>query len=45
VRRLGEHLTTELDPRGILTQGEDGLYRFPFGESRLPILYSLLAVG
>jgi SAM-dependent methyltransferase len=43
VRHLGEHLAVELDPRGLLPQGEDGLYRLPFGDSCLPILYSLRA--
>ncbi|WP_405866984.1 class I SAM-dependent methyltransferase [Streptomyces sp. NBC_00005] len=42
-KHLGEHIATELDPRGILRQGEDGLYRLPFGDSHLPILYSLRA--
>ncbi|WP_374704544.1 class I SAM-dependent methyltransferase [Streptomyces sp. NL15-2K] len=40
-KHLGEHLATEIDPRGFLRQGEDGLYRLPFGDSHLPILYSL----
>jgi SAM-dependent methyltransferase len=43
VKHLGEHIATEIDPRGFLPQGEDGLYRFPFGDSHLPILYSLRA--
>ncbi|NUP01023.1 MAG: class I SAM-dependent methyltransferase [Nonomuraea sp.] len=43
VAELGEHVTADIDPRGLLTQGEDGLYRFPFGGSYLPILYSLRA--
>jgi SAM-dependent methyltransferase len=45
IKHLGEHVTAELDPRGILSRGEDGLYRFPFGDSCLPILYSLRAVS
>jgi SAM-dependent methyltransferase len=43
VKHLGEHIATELDPRGILPQGKDGLYRLPFGGSHLPILYSIRA--
>ncbi|MFI7500967.1 class I SAM-dependent methyltransferase [Streptomyces sp. NPDC049687] len=42
-KHLGEHVAAEFDPRGILHQGEDGRYRLPFGDSHLPILYSLLA--
>ncbi|WP_411150919.1 class I SAM-dependent methyltransferase [Streptomyces sp. A30] len=42
-KHLGERIATDLDPRGILRQGEDGLYRLPFGDSHLPILYSLRA--
>lgn len=45
VRRLGEHVASDLDPRGFLTRGEDGLYRLPLGDSHLPILYSLLAAS
>ncbi|WP_261987577.1 hypothetical protein [Actinomadura sp. HBU206391] len=44
IRRLGEHIATELDPRNILPQDQDGLYRLPFGDSHLPILYSIRAV-
>lgn len=43
VKRLGEHIASEIDPRGILHQGEDGRYRLPFGDSHLPVLYSLRA--
>ncbi|NRQ32621.1 class I SAM-dependent methyltransferase [Nonomuraea sp. NN258] len=43
VTSLGEHVAVDLDPRGLLTRGEDGLYRLPFGDSHLPILYSLRA--
>jgi SAM-dependent methyltransferase len=42
-KHLGEHTATEIDPRGFLPEGEDGLYRLPFGDSHLPILYSLRA--
>ncbi|WP_203973198.1 class I SAM-dependent methyltransferase [Planotetraspora silvatica] len=45
IKHLGEHIATDLDPRSILKQGEDGLYRLPFGDSHLPILYSLRAVS
>jgi len=45
IKHLGEHIATDLDPRSILPQGEDGLYRLPFGDSHLPILYSLRAVA
>lgn len=45
MRHLGEHTATELDPRGMLPRGEDGLYRLPFGDSYLPVLYSLRAVS
>ncbi|MEV4396264.1 class I SAM-dependent methyltransferase [Nonomuraea sp. NPDC049607] len=44
VAELGEHVAVELDPRGLLTEGEDGRYRLPFGDSHLPVLYSLVAV-
>ncbi|MFF1724793.1 class I SAM-dependent methyltransferase [Streptomyces sviceus] len=44
VERLGEHTETETDGRHILPQGPDGLYRFPFSDTYLPILYSLTAV-
>lgn len=45
VRRLGEHVDTDLDPRGILTQSPDGRYRLPLGDTHLPILYSLTATA
>ncbi|MEU5633609.1 class I SAM-dependent methyltransferase [Streptomyces rishiriensis] len=44
VERLGEHTETEADGRHLLPQGRDGLYRFPFSNTYLPILYSLRAV-
>lgn len=44
VERLDEHTETETDGRHILPQGPDGLYRFPFSDTHLPILYSLSAV-
>ncbi|MGW3917139.1 class I SAM-dependent methyltransferase [Streptomyces sp. NPDC005070] len=44
VERLGEHMETETDGRHILPQGPDGLYRFPFSGTQLPVLYSLSAV-
>ena len=43
VRHLGEHVAVEIDPRGMLPRGEDGRYRFPFGDSDLPVLFSLKA--
>ncbi|MEU9163939.1 class I SAM-dependent methyltransferase [Streptomyces sp. NPDC048424] len=43
VKHLGEHVAAEFDPRGFLTPGRDGLYRLPFGDSHLPVLYSLRA--
>ncbi len=43
VERLGEHTEADSDGRGILPRGEDGRYRFPFGQTYLPILYSLAA--
>ncbi|WP_078943643.1 class I SAM-dependent methyltransferase [Streptomyces aureus] len=43
VERLGEHTETETDGRHILPQGPDGLYRFPFSDTYLPVLYSLSA--
>ncbi|GAA0988847.1 class I SAM-dependent methyltransferase [Acrocarpospora macrocephala] len=43
VKQIGEHVAVEMDPRGMLPLGEDGLYRFPFGDSHLPVLYSLRA--
>ncbi|MER5415390.1 MULTISPECIES: class I SAM-dependent methyltransferase [Streptomyces] len=45
IKHLGEHVAAEFDPRGILSAGEDGRYRLPFGDSHLPILYSLRAVA
>ncbi|GGS93158.1 type 12 methyltransferase [Nonomuraea spiralis] len=44
VAELGEHVATEIDPRGLLAAGADGLHRFPVDGTNLPILYSLLAV-
>lgn len=44
VQHLGEHTETETDGRHILPQGPDGLYRFPFSDTYLPVLYSLSAV-
>ncbi|MDX2546293.1 class I SAM-dependent methyltransferase [Streptomyces sp. WI04-05B] len=44
VERLGEHTETETGRRHILPQGPDGLYRFAFSDTCLPILYSLRAV-
>ena len=43
VKHLGEHIAAEFDPRGFLPQGPDGLYRLPFGDSHLPVMYSLRA--
>ncbi|NXY94992.1 methyltransferase domain-containing protein [Streptomyces sp. BR123] len=43
VERLGEHTDAESDGRGILPRGQDGRYRFPFGQTHLPALYSLVA--
>ncbi|MFJ9642906.1 class I SAM-dependent methyltransferase [Streptomyces sp. NPDC101206] len=43
VERLGEHTEAESDGRGILPRGQDGRYRFPFGRTHLPVLYSLVA--
>ncbi|WP_327167312.1 class I SAM-dependent methyltransferase [Streptomyces subrutilus] len=45
LRHLGEHTAVEVDPRGLLPQGPDGLHRLPFGDSHLPVLYSLRAVA
>ncbi len=45
VDRLGEHTEAEFDGRRILPQGPDGLYRLPFSDTYLPILYSLRAVS
>lgn len=44
-QHLGEHVATEIDPHGFLHQGEDSLYRLPFGDSYPPIPYSLRAVS
>lgn len=44
VRHLGEHVAVDIDPRGILPQSPDGHYRFPFGDSHLPVLFSLKAL-
>ncbi|MDI2126932.1 class I SAM-dependent methyltransferase [Yinghuangia seranimata] len=43
VRHLAEHTDAEFDPRGLLPEGGDGRYRLPFGDSYLPVLYSLRA--
>ncbi|ARE79343.1 class I SAM-dependent methyltransferase [Streptomyces sp. NPDC059558] len=45
IKHLGEHVAAEFDARGILIRGEDGRYRLPFGDSHLPVLYSLRAVS
>ncbi|MEU3563370.1 methyltransferase [Kitasatospora sp. NPDC006786] len=45
VDRLAEHTEAAFDARRILPQGPDGIYRFPFGDSYLPVLYSLRAVS
>jgi SAM-dependent methyltransferase len=45
IEHLGEHVATENDPRQLLARGEDGLFRLPFGDSHLPILYSLRATA
>lgn len=45
VERLAEHTETESDGRHILPRGADGLYRFPFSDTYLPIMYSLRAVA
>ncbi|MFJ4864614.1 MULTISPECIES: class I SAM-dependent methyltransferase [unclassified Streptomyces] len=45
IKHLGEHVAAEFDARGILSRGEDGRYRLPFGDSHLPVLYSLRAVS
>lgn len=45
VKHLGEHVAAEFDPRAILPGGRDGRYRFPFGDSHPPVLYSLRAVS
>jgi hypothetical protein len=44
VMQLGEHIATDIDPRNLLHPDEDNLYRLRFGDSHLPILYSLRAV-
>ncbi|MET8327450.1 methyltransferase domain-containing protein [Streptomyces sp. NPDC005181] len=43
VDRLVEHTEAEFPGRRILPQGPDGTCRFPFGDTYLPILYSLRA--
>lgn len=43
VKHLGEHIAAEFDPRGILQRSDDDLYRLPFGDSHLPVLFSLRA--
>lgn len=43
MERLGEHTETDTDGRHILPQGPDGLSRFPFSDTYLPLLYSLTA--
>jgi SAM-dependent methyltransferase len=43
IKHLGEYIAAEFDPRGFLPQSPDGLYRLPFGDSHLPIMYSLRA--
>ncbi|MEO3784198.1 class I SAM-dependent methyltransferase [Actinocorallia sp. B10E7] len=43
IDRLGEHTEAEFPGRRILPQGPDGTCRFPFGDTYLPILYSLRA--
>ncbi|MFJ3229318.1 class I SAM-dependent methyltransferase [Streptomyces sp. NPDC086783] len=43
VSSLGEHTEVENDGRHILPKGNDGLYRFPFSDTYLPVLYSLTA--
>ncbi|WP_329159243.1 methyltransferase domain-containing protein [Streptomyces sp. NBC_01717] len=45
VDRLGEHTEADFNGRRILPKGPDGNYRFPFGDTYLPILYSLRAVS
>ncbi|MFJ9446681.1 hypothetical protein ACIRRH_33205 [Kitasatospora sp. NPDC101235] len=45
VDRLVEHTEAAFDARRILPQGPDGTYRFPFGDTYLPVLYSLRAVS
>ncbi|MDP4509351.1 class I SAM-dependent methyltransferase [Nonomuraea turcica] len=44
VTHLGEHVATDIDPRNLLHPDEDNLYRLRFGDSHLPILYSLRAM-
>ncbi|CAM3330656.1 class I SAM-dependent methyltransferase [Stackebrandtia soli] len=43
VDRLAEHTEAEFPGRRILPQEPDGTCRFPFGDTYLPILYSLRA--
>jgi SAM-dependent methyltransferase len=43
VDRLVEHTEAVIPGRRILPQGPDGTFRFPFGDTHLPILYSLRA--
>jgi SAM-dependent methyltransferase len=43
VDRLVEHTEAEIPGRRILPQGPDGTFRFPFGDTYLPVLYSLRA--
>ncbi|MCX4430392.1 class I SAM-dependent methyltransferase [Streptomyces mirabilis] len=45
VERLGEHTETDSDGRHILPKGPDGMYRFPFSDTHLPIMYSLRAIA
>lgn len=43
IENLAELTEAELDPRGLLPEPVDGLYRFPLGETQLPFLYALAA--
>lgn len=43
IDRLGEHTEAEFPGSRILPEGPDGTRRFPFGDTYLPILYSLRA--
>ncbi|MCF2530320.1 class I SAM-dependent methyltransferase [Yinghuangia soli] len=45
IDRLTEHVSAEFDPRGLLPQSPDGAYRLPYGDTHLPLLYSLRAVA
>jgi SAM-dependent methyltransferase len=45
IEQLDEHIAAEHDPRRLLPRGADGRYRLPFGDSHLPILYSLRATS